>query len=290
MNFRPRRAWRVTDWLMLGGLLVLAAFLMLQSLKDIATIGINDTEQSHIFLAPLIAVWLLWLRRPRLRHVLVQPSLIGPLIVLMGWLISWWGFTAGIQIFWHAGTLLVFVGILMSFTGLLPLYLFAPVFGVLLFVLPVPGVIRHMIALPMQEFATSVSYSVLELLGVPAIKTGNVLVINGQSVAVGEACNGMRMIFALTLVVYAFAFSTPFKPVTRVLLLVISPFIAILCNIIRLVPTSLIYGYGDPDFAHDFHDIAGWFMLPVAVFILMTMLRTLRWLDFPVNNYRLASQ
>ena len=89
MNFRPRRAWKVTDWLMLGGLVVLAVFLMLQPLLDIAMIGINDTEQSHIFLAPLIAVWLLWLRRPRLRHVLVQPSLIGPLIVLIGWLISW---------------------------------------------------------------------------------------------------------------------------------------------------------------------------------------------------------
>lgn len=290
MNLRPRRAWKWSDWLILAGLMAFAIFLLIQPLADIASMGINDSEQSHIFLAPLIAAWLLWLRRPRLRHVLVQPSLVGPAIVLVGWLISWWGFHTGVQLGWHAGSLIVLVGVLLSFTGLMPLYLFAPVFGVLLFVLPVPGNLRHAIALPMQEFATGLSYSILELLGVPAIKTGNVLVINGQSVAVGEACNGMRMIFALTLVVYAFAFSTPFKPVTRMLLLLISPIIAVLCNIIRLVPTSLIYGYGDSEFAHDFHDVAGWVMLPVALLILVIMLRTLRWLEFPVSSYRLASQ
>ena len=32
--------------------------------------------------------------------------------------------------------------------------------------------------------------------------------------AVGEACNGMRLVFALGLVVYAFAFGTPLRPLT----------------------------------------------------------------------------
>ena len=63
-----------------------------------------------------------------------------------------------------------------------------------------------------------------------------------------------------------------------------------LCNVIRLVPTSLIFGYGSVDTAQRFHDISGWVMLPVALFILIAVLRTFRWLEFPITSLRLAGQ
>jgi exosortase len=221
---------------------------------------------------------------------MVQPSLIGPAIILGGWAFSYWGFIAGVQIAWHSGALLVLLGVLISLTGLVPLAVLGPVFAVLLFLLPVPGEIRHRIAYPLQEMATGITHAMLELLGVEAIRSGNVIIINGEQVAVGEACNGMRMVFALTLVVYAFAFGSLLKPATRVTLIVLSPAIAVLCNVIRLIPTSLIFGYGTAESAQQFHDLAGWIMLPVALGILIGVLRTFRWLEFPVSSYRLASQ
>lgn len=290
MLLRPRRAWRLRDTALLAALLSLGVWLNRQPLADILAIGLRDQEQSHIFLAPVVALWLLWLRRSRLRYVLVQPSLIGPIVAGAGWLISWWGFESGTQVAWHGGALLSLVGLLLSMTGLTPIVLLGPVFAVLLFMLPVPGEIRHKIAYPLQELATSITYSMLEVMGVSAIKSGNVLIINGEQVAVGEACNGMRMVFALSLVVYAFAFGTPLKTGTRIILLVLSPAIAMVCNVLRLVPTSLIFGYGDNDFARQFHDYAGWVMLPVAMVMLALVLRTIRWLEFPVTQLRLASQ
>ena len=106
--------------------------------------------------------------------------------------------------------------------------------------------------------------------------------------------NGLAMAFtvafALTLVVYAFAFGTPLRPSTRVVLLVCSPLVAMLCNVIRLVPTSIIFGYGSVEAAERFHDAAGWVMLAVALVILAGVLRTIRWLEFPVTSFRLANQ
>jgi len=290
MLMRPRRNWQFRDFAQLALLLGVGLWLNRQPLADIIAIGRHDGEQSHIFLAPIVAGYLLWLRRSRLRYVMVQPSLIGLAIAAFGWLTSWWGFESGTQIAWHGGALLSLVGILLSMTGPTPLQLFAPVFAVLLFMLPVPGEIRHRMALPLQELATSVTYSMLQFIGVAAIKSGNILVINGEQVAVGEACNGMRMVFALTLVVYAFAFGTPLKPGTRVTLLLLSPGIAMLCNVLRLVPTSLIFGYGNNETAQRFHDLAGWVMLPVAMIMLAAILRAIRWLEFPVTQLRLASQ
>lgn len=290
MILRPRRAWRARDFAQLGLLLCIGAWLHRQPLWDMLNIGLRDEEQTHIFIAPVVAGWLLWLRRSRLRYIMVQPSYLGMLIAVFGWLLSWWGFETGTQIAWHAGAVLSLMGILLSMTGMTPVQLLAPVFAVFLFMLPIPGRIRHEIALPLQELATTVTHSILEFIGVNAIKTGNIIIINGEQVAVGEACNGMRMVFALTLVVYAFAFGTPLKPGTRAFLLLASPLIAMICNVIRLVPTSLIFGYGSSDAAQNFHNLAGWVMLPIAMLMLMGLLRTIRWLEFPVTQLRLASQ
>jgi exosortase len=276
--------------MLLLGMLIAGIWVLRAPLADIITIGRTDEEQSHIFLAPAVAIWLLWLRRTRLRYVMVQPSFIGPALVLIGWLLSFWGFEHMRQVAWHGGALLVLLGLLLSMTGLAPLQLFAPVVAVLLFVLPVPGVIRQDIAQPLQQLATSITHSILDVLGVAVMRSGNILIINGEQVAVGEACNGMRMVFALTLVVYAFAFGTPLKPATRIVLLVLSPFIAIFCNVVRLIPTSLIFGYGNIDMAESFHTVAGWIMLPLALLILAGVLKTIRWMEIPVTQLRLASQ
>ena len=290
MKVRTRQIWRFRHYALLTLLLGAGVWAHRQPLADMVAIGVRDEEQSHIFIAPLVALWLLWLRRSRLRSVALNPSLFGPLVVGLGWLVSWWGFDAGVQVAWHGGAIVTLVGILLSFTGLIPLRLFAPVFVVLAFSLPIPGTIRLALALPLQQLATSVTYAMLELVGVGVIKSGIVLIINGEQVAVGEACNGMRMVFALGLVVYAFAFGTPLKPSTRAVIILLSPLVAIACNVIRLVPTSLIFGYGDPKTAQTFHDLAGWVMLVVALAALIGVLRMIRWLEFPVTSYRLASQ
>ena len=271
-------------------LLTLAAIVNYQPLLDILHIGLSDEEQSHIFLVPFIAGWLLWLRRSRLRRIRFRPSLIGPALIAAGTIGSWWGFNSGTQIAWHAGAGLVLVGVVLSMTGLEPIRQFAPVFGVLVFLLPVPGGVRQALAIPLQSLATVVTQSTLELIGVGSSRLGSILVVNGQQIAVGEACNGMRMVFAFFLVVYAFAFSVPLKLSSRLLLLAISPVVALVCNVIRLVPTSLIYGYGTAGTAEGFHDWTGWFMIPIALAALIGLLRLLRWLEFPVSSLRLATQ
>ncbi len=284
------RVWTPGVWGMLLLMLGVGVWMQRQPLLDILQIGLKDEEQTHIFLVPFIAGWLLWLRRSRLRYVRVRYSLLGPAAVVIGSLVSWWGFRSGTQIAWHAGAGLTLVGGVLTMTGVEPLRQFAPVFAVLMFALPVPGTLRQTLAIPLQTLATAVTQATLELFGVASTRLGNVLVINGEQIAVGEACNGMRMVFALFLVVYAFAFSTPLKPASRLLLLALSPVAALLCNVVRLVPTSLIYGYGTVGRAEWFHDVTGWVMLPVALVMLVAILRLFRWLEFPVTPLRLAVQ
>ena len=71
--------------------------------------------------------------------------------------------------------------------------------GVLLFLclmLPWPNRVQQTLAVPLQQWATGSAVFCLELAGWDVLRDGNVIHIGDTSVAVAEACNGLRMITA----------------------------------------------------------------------------------------------
>ena len=283
-----RRSWRFIDGALLVMLVALAITATWSIWATIFRIAYRDAEQSHIFLAPAVAGWLFWVRRERMRLCRPSWSLVGPLIVAAGWAMAWFGFSSAVEAAHHLGALLIVVGAAATVLGPAFLLRFAPAFLSLAFVLPVPGRIRWAVAAPLQEYSARITQVIMDLVGVPVERAGNLLSINGVDVAVAEACNGMRMVSALALVAFAFVFSFPMRNWVRVLILAVSPAVALLCNVIRLGPTVLLYGYSTRDVASIFHDMSGWAVLGVALFILWLMLRTLRWLEFPIEPYAAA--
>jgi exosortase len=200
------------------------------------------------------------------------------------------------QTLWHSGSVLLVCGCVLTVAGRDALARFLPAWMILVFLVPVPGMIRQPIALPLQEGLAAVTQVIFEVLEYPIDRSGNKLVINGVEVAVAEACNGMRMVFALVLVSFAFAFAHPLKGPVRLLIIAASPLSAMVCNILRMIPTVLIYGQSRQPilgidghvFAEQFHNIAGWVMLVIAFMILLGILRVLQWALVPVTRYTLA--
>lgn len=289
-EIRSREQWRW--WHVALILLAMGAsvFACLDAWGDIFFIARRDEEQSHIFLAPIIAVWMAWARRIRLRNVWPRGSAAGLACVCLGALISHVGYRTSVDIAWHGGAIMVMAASVVAIAGRHFFFAFLPAFAVLAFMIPVPGTIRQMIAIPLQDWTASATLIILETFGVEVERTGNVLIVNGQQIAVAEACNGLRMVWALILVTYAFAFSIPLRPLTRTVLLVLSPVVALVCNIVRLVPTAALYGFADRELADHFHDISGWVMLPIAFIGLLVTIRLLRWALVPVGRFNLAYQ
>jgi len=285
---RIETSWSNRQTILLLGLLAIAAWNHRMALADIALIGFRHEEQSHILLAPIIALWLAWLRRSRLHLLPTTPTLIGPLIIAAAWGLSWWSERTDFQFGWHASALLSAFGCLVTVAGFEIFRRFAPAFLALVFLVPVPQSVLIQIALPLQNMATTVTQFMLETFGVPSVRRGHTLMIHGNPVAVGEACNGMRMVFALFLTVYAFAFSIPLRQSVRFLLLLLAPLTALACNVVRLVPTSAMFAYDSIERAEAFHDLSGWIMLPIALFLLVGIIRLIRWIEVPVMSFRLA--
>jgi exosortase len=284
------RAWTPLDVSIMLLMLGVCLWAFRSPFQDIIALATSDEEHSHILLAPIVALWLIWLRRSRLKLKTVRPTHAGPLIVLLGCFVSWWGFQSDTYIAWHSGGIIALFGMLISMTGWEPIRQFGPAAFALLFLLPVPGSIRQEISIPLQAIAASTTHTFMELFGFQVGRLGNVLLVNGEQVAVAEACNGMRLVFSLTIVVYAFVFSVPLRLGTRIVLILLSPLVALIANVVRLIPTSVLYGITDPSRAELFHDISGWAMLPLALIALISLLKLFNWLYLPCNSFRLARQ
>jgi exosortase len=288
---RPFEPMSMRAAAVLAGLLALGAlFAGLDAWGDIWFVATRDEEQSHILLAPVVGIWMAWARRIRLRKLHPQASAVGLTLILVGAVVSHQGFRHAVDLAWHGGAVLMLIGALLTVLGRHIVFALLPAFLVLVFLVPVPGTVRQAMAMPLQTATAWLTQMTLEVLGFEIERTGNVLVVQGQQIAVAEACNGMRMVWALILVAYAFAMSIPLRNGVRLTILLLSPILALTCNVIRLVPTALLYGYGDHDVADKFHDISGWLMIPIAFCGLLGVLRLLRWAAVPVTRFNLSYQ
>jgi exosortase len=279
-------AWHALAAAFMAALGVAATF---PAWADMYLIAYNDEEYSHIFLVPLVALWMVWVRRLRFRHCRTSGTVLGLVIAGLGWGISSYGFYHGHQSLWHGGSVLVVLGCVVTVLGKQLLFRFFPAVAVLVFLVPVPGMIRQQIAIPLQTWTAQISQVVLEVLGVPVERSVNQLTVNGIPVNIIEACNGLRMVWPLILMSYAFSFGLPLRNSVRFVVLAASPLAAIFCNVVRILPTIWLYSYHTKKVADLFHDYSGWLMLPIAFLILLGLIKTLRWAMIPVMRYTLAS-
>ena len=265
-----------------AALVAVAVVAALPAWTDIWTLASKDEEQSHIWLALPVALWLGWMRRKRLRRLEPDLAWLGPIVAIASIVLARVGYARGFDLFWHAGAVGLAISAVLSVWGWPAIWRLAPSFLVLAFLMPVPGRIRTTIAIPLQQISAEWTQVLLEIFGFAIERSGNVLVINGQSVAVAEACNGMRMVSALLLVGFAFVFSSPMRWSGRIFILALSPVVALLINVIRLMGTTLLYGYTDQSVAEALHDLSGWLSLPLAMGIFWMIFSLMRWLEMPL--------
>jgi exosortase len=285
------RTDRLTQWHLLaaaalGAVGVLATW---EAWHDIYTLASKDEEYSHIFLVPIVALAMVAVRRMRMRHCRPSGMIVGVMLVAVGWVTWSYGYYHARQALWHAGAVIIVLGCMLSVLGKNVIFRFFPAIAVLIFLVPVPGRLRQQIALPLQAWTARTAQTGLEICGVETEVSGNTLSINGRPVTVAEACNGLRMVFPLLLVSYAFSFALPLRNSVRFFVLLASPLVAIFCNVLRTLPTIWLYGNRSRDIADAFHEWSGWAMLLISFLLLLGIIKALKWAMLPLTRFHLAS-
>ncbi len=177
------------------------------------------------------------------------------------------------------------LGITLMMGGWSMLKWAGPPLAFLVFMFPLPSVLENSVLWGLQRVAAISSTWTLQLIGVPALREGSKLAIDGLNLDVADACSGLRMstIFGAMSVALAMLINRPWWDRLTILLSAIP--VALFTNVIRITVTALIYmAFPDSDAAHKYvHDWAGFAMMPVAMGILALELKLLQKITVPID-------
>ena len=287
------RAW----WWALGAAALVLAVAYAPNFLDLFRTWSSDENYSHGFLVIPIALFILWRR-------LTEVTWEEPLEVVSA---PWWGwlFLAAILVVravayeksfqWveTATVLPAIIGLTWAFGGWPLLHRAWPAILFLVFMLPLPTSVNNLVALPLQRFAATGSYRVLQLSGFWVIQQGNVLQLDTpfgtRPLDVALACSGLKMLMTLAATVTATIMLLPLPTWKRLVLLASAVPIALISNISRIVTTGWCNYYieGKADLRlfgwsqnglHWRTTSPGWMMMPMALILVWLELQVLSWL------------
>jgi len=245
----------------------------------------NDADYVYGFLVPPAAAAILWVRRGMLASFTPRGSLWGlPLIALAGamrWVSAYYYFALvdPMSIVPLAAGLVLFVG------GWRALHWAAPAIALLVFMVPLPGFVAGALSHPLQRIGTIAATYTLQTIGLPATAQGNIIRLGENELGVVEACSGLRMMMLFFAVCFAAAFLVKRPVLDRTVLILSAAPVALAANVVRIVTTGILYETVGQE-AGDalFHDLAGWFMMPLAVVLLWGEMKLLDCLLIPAET------
>jgi exosortase len=256
-------------WAALGWVAALLVFCYLPILVPLVRQWSRDDDLGHAFFVLPVAAYITWLRRGELLDMTPVPNYWGLAIIAWGALQLLVG-TLGAELFLQRTSLIITLAgcILLTCGGPILKKVWFPLF-LLLFMVPLPRILFTQITFPLQLLASRIAEWALSALNIPVLRDGNVLELASQRLNVVEACSGIRSLLSLSFLSLVYGFLFDRKPWMRWVLWVLTVPIAIIANAGRVTITGILSEY-QPEFARGFfHNVEGWAIFLVALFMLV---------------------
>jgi exosortase A len=249
----------------LGVLAVLLVVLYRETAHRMALQWWNEEDYNHGLVVPLFSAYLVWQDRERLKGLAAVPNLLGLVVLALGL----FGFvigSVGAELFIQRSSMVVVLaGLVLLTLGSAFLRALAFPIGFLLFAVPLPAVVRNIIAFPLQLFAAQTATFCMSTAGIPVMREGNVIVLAQTTLEVVDACSGIRSLQALLALAAVYAFMTQKKMWKRLVLFCYAIPIAIAANAFRVSGTGFLAHFFGLEAAQGFyHSLAGYLMFGVA--------------------------
>jgi exosortase len=237
----------------------------------------SDPQYSHGYLVPVFALFLLWHRRPQNATGHFRGTPWGLLVVVAGLglrLVGTYFYLPWVE---AVSLLPCLAGICLLLGGWNALRWSWPAVAFLVFMLPLPYQVELALAHPLRRLATRGSTFALEVLGFHATAEGNVIWLNDDTrLGVVEACGGLSMLLTFFALAVAFALVLRRPLLDKVLIVASALPIALLANVLRITLTGALHETAGSEVAFVFfHDLAGWFMMFLALGLLWLELQVL---------------
>jgi exosortase len=129
----------------------------------------------------------------------------------------------------------------------------------LIFMIPIPVIIYNQITFPLQLIASRLATFWLEMVRVPVLRDGNVLIMSNYSLEVVEACSGIRSLMSLVALAVAYGHLTESRRWLRYVLAFLMVPSAIVANALRIMGAGVLaHKFGSVAAEGFLHEFSGW--------------------------------
>lgn len=265
-------SWPAVAWF--GGLLLLCYAPILYRM---AAQWATNEDMGHGFFVPVVAGFIAWQRRGILLSTPRESNGWGLALVIFAALQALVA-SLGAELFTaRLAFVVALFGVILYVGGkawvralLLPLLL-------LLFMIPIPQIIYARLTLGLQILASQLGETLIGWMGIPVIRTGNLLELPSQTLNIVDACSGIRSLVSLLFLSQVYGYFTERRVWMRWALLVATVPIAIAANAIRVATTGALSEVSTKLAQGAYHEMEGYIVFAVAFVALLVTHWAINW-------------
>ncbi len=271
-------------------------FVYHESLAFMANKWLNNENYGHGLFVPFIALYIMWLKKDRLRDYYGHGSWLGLIVVLLGIGLYMVGQLSTLFVIQHISLWITIVGLALTVLGIAGTKIMAFPLGLLFVIIPLPTFLFQGLTTNLRLISSTLGVGCLQIVGITAFQNGNVIDLGPIQLQVVEACSGLRFLFPLMTLALLCAYFLKEQLWKRIFLFLSSIPIAIFLNGFRIGVIGMLVEIWGRGAAYGFlHLFEGWvvFLLGLALLVgemwLMTRLWPLKQQDQPLSSDGISS-
>jgi exosortase len=233
----------------------------------------RDPGNSHGFLVPFFAAYVIWLKHKQLARAAREPTVLGLWIVLGGIGLLFVGSIAAEQYVSRVSFVIVLWGLVLFFWGWGRARLLAFPISFLILMIPIPAILYNAVVFPLQLISSRLATKSLITINVmPIYREGNILILPNCTLEVVEACSGIRSLLSLVTLAVAYGYVAEQNLGVRTLLALAMVPVSILGNGARVTLAALMAHYRGPEALEGFlHPLSSLVIVATAALSLLLL-------------------
>ena len=237
----------------------------------------HSEDYSYGLLLPVVAGYIVYTKLDEIRRRPWQPSWMGLLILAVGLALYFFGELIVDLFLPRVSFVAVLAGLVLLLGGWTQVRQFAFPLLLLLLMLPLPGFLIKQLTIPLQLISSYLAALLLQTVGIPVVRHGNVIDLGVRQLQVVAACSGLRYILSLLAlgVIFCYFYQRSLWKAALLIIAVIPA--AVLANALRVAGMGVF-----PALQEGFwHTFSGWLIF-VFCFGILGLLNKL--LDYLVSQ------